>query len=123
DELLLGALEVVDFLDLLVERLDLGPQLVVAVLLRLDHRSEHEVGGEGGDAGGDAGRAERHQEMQLALLALAFTPGEQVYAWHISRNSAVRVRRPSAAPWHRVAPPAPWRARTASSGRAGRPFR
>src|SRR5947199_6305931 len=103
--------------------LDLGAQLSLEVNLRLDQRTVQQVGGESSDAGGEHRHAERHQERELALLALAFTPGKQVYTRHVSQNSAMRAHRLSAVPWHRAVPPAPWRARTASSDRAGRPSR
>ena len=48
---------------------------------------------------------EADEEGKLALLALLLTPGKQVYAWHVSRNSATQGRRPSAGPWHRAARP------------------
>src|SRR5581483_1741625 len=122
DEALLGALQVVDFLDLLVELLDLAAQLLVAPLLGVDHGAEHQVDGEGHHARGERRDAQSHGERELALFALFFAPGKEVYAWHVSRNSSVRGRRPSTAPWHRAARPAPWREKTTSSGRADRPF-
>ena len=69
-------LEVVDLLDLLVEQLDLGAQRLVAPLLGVDHRAEHQVGGESGHQRGERRAAERHEEGQLALFALLVTPGK-----------------------------------------------
>jgi len=59
-----------------IERLDRRAQIVVAPLLRLDHRAVHQVGGERGDTGGERRDAERHEEGQLALPALCVAPGK-----------------------------------------------
>jgi hypothetical protein len=61
---------------LLISSICLSSSLMVTPLLAGDHRVEHQIGGEGSHDGGQHRNAERHQERELALFALAFAPGK-----------------------------------------------
>jgi hypothetical protein len=76
DEVLLLLLERIDLLDLLVELLDLALETHVAILLRVDQRAVVEVDAHGHQRRGNRRSAQRHQECELALLALLLAPGK-----------------------------------------------
>src|SRR5690606_38644126 len=105
DQLLLLLVEAVDLLDLLVELADLGAQAVVAVALRVDHLVHHEPRHAGHGRGADQRREHADAERLLALDALLFAPGEEVYARHVSRSSAEPDRTRSEVKWRRAARP------------------
>jgi hypothetical protein len=82
DEFLLLRLQVVDFLDLLVEHLDLGAQPVVASFLRVDHRANEQIGNEGRDRGQCRRGTQCHEKCQFSIPSLLVAPRKQINTRH-----------------------------------------